>query len=569
MTDAAIAPPAEAPSAWAPLRITVFRWLWIAGLVSNLGTYMHNVGASWLVGDLTTSPTTVALLQTVYAAPGFIFALLAGALADVLDRRKLLIAIQAVMMVAAVTLGILTVTDQVTVMWLLALTFVISIGGTMNMPPWTALTPEVVPREQLAPAVALNSVSGNVAQSLGPAIAGLIIAAAGPGAVFLVNAVSFLAVIGVLVAWRRQPPVTGLPAEHIRAAIRSGLRYVRNSPPLLVGLGRLGGVCLFTAALPALLPILARERMGVSAGQFGLLEASLGVGAVSMALVLPNIRKRVGPDGVLLVGCILAGAGLAIAAAATGVTLACVGLFVVGAGQISAMTTIFAAYQAALPSWVRGRGLAVAMLVVWIVTSPASIAWGAFASATSPSVSLAVAGAGLAISALLLAPIAKVAPMEVGDPTPLPLPLTLMPAVAAPCPDDGPVLVTVEWRVDPERVVEFADAMRPVHRQRRRDGAYRWGLFEDVEEPGRMLESFEVSSWAEHERQHGRATASDAEHQAPAWAMLVDGEPRVVHLVAPPRAERPRRPLRHSRNLAGTRQEVSDSSQISGDGDAG
>ena len=240
------------------------------------------------------------------------------------------------MMVAAVTLGILTVTDQVTVLWLLALTFVISIGGTMNMPPWTALTPEVVFHPRAARA------GGGAQLGVGQRRA---VARSGHrrpdhrrrrarGGLPRERGVVPRRDRRVLVAWRRQPPVTGLPAEHIRAAIRSGLRYVRNSPPLLVGLGRLGGVCLFTAALPALLPILARERMGVSAGQFGLLEASLGVGAVSMALVLPNIRKRVGPDGVLLVGCILAGAGLAIAAAATGVTLACVGLFVVGAGQI-------------------------------------------------------------------------------------------------------------------------------------------------------------------------------------------------------------------------------------------
>jgi hypothetical protein len=384
--------------------------------------------------------------------------------------------------------------------------------------------------------VALNSVEGNIAQSVGPAVAGLIIAAAGQGAVFLVNAASFLAVIGVLVAWRRRPPVTTLPAEHIGSAVRSGLRYVRHSPPLLVGLGRLGGLVLFTSALPALLPILARNRLDATPGQFGLLEAAVGVGAVAMALVLPVVRAKIGPDGVLLVGSILAAGGLGVVAASTDVWVACGGLLFLGAGQISGMSTLFAGYQAALPGWVRGRGLAVAMLTVWIVTSPAAIVWGAVASASSPSLSLGVAAVGLAATALLLAPVAKVGPMEGGDVTPLPT--TLEPAAAAPCPDDGPVLVTVEWRIDPADAAAFAEAMRPIGRQRRRDGAYRWGLYQDVGQPGRMLESFEVASWAEHERQHGRSTAGDAEAQAPARAMLVDGDPVVVHLVAPQRRPR-------------------------------
>jgi MFS family permease len=528
-------------SAWAPLRIRVFRWLWIAGLVSNLGTYMHNVGASWLVTELSRSPTVVALLQTVYAAPGFLFALIAGALADVVDRRKLLIGIQVVMLAAAAALGALTLTDHATVLWLLSLTFVISVGGTFNMPPWTSLTPEVVSRAELGPAVALNSVAGNIAQSVGPALAGVVIAAAGPGAVFVVNAVSFLAVVVVLASWRREPPLTSLPAEHIGAAVRSGARYLRNSPALLVGLARLGAVVAFTSAVPALLPVLARRRMGASAGQFGLLEASLGVGAVAMAVGLPKARAALGPDGVLLGGSLLAAAGMALAAGATGVGMGCLGLAVMGAGQITAMTTIFADYTGALPDWVRGRGLAVAMLVVWIVTSPFAVVWGAVATATSASSSILIAAVGLAASAVVLAPVARIGPMAGGDATPVPT--TLEVTAAAPCPDDGPVLVTVEWDVDPARVAEFAEAMRPIHRQRRRDGAIRWGLYEDVERPGRMLESFEVASWAEHERQHGRSTAGDAEHQAAARSMLLDGrEPVVTHLVAP-RRHRDRRGL--------------------------
>jgi hypothetical protein len=399
------------------------------------------------------------------------------------------------------------------------------------MPPWSSITPEVVPRDILLPAIALNSVSGNVAQSLGPALAGVIIAAAGPGAVFIVNAASFTAVVAVVWAWKRETPVTTLPAEHIGSAVRSGIRYVVHSPQLILVLVRVGVVVAFTSALAALLPILARTHMHASAGQFGLLEASLGVGAVAIAVVLPRLRKLIGTDGLILAGSLLGGAGLIIVAASTAVALACVGLAIAGAGQLTAMTTLFAAYQGVLPAWVRGRGLAIVMLIVWVVTSPMAVVWGAIASAGSATVSVAIAGVGLIASGFLLAPFIRVAKMDQDDVTPMPTMLDL--STCEPAPTDGPVLVTIEWRIDPARVDEFAEAMRPVHRLRRRDGAIRWGLYEDVVRPGHMLESFEVASWAEHERQHGRATAADALAQQPARAMLIDGDPMVTHLVAP------------------------------------
>ncbi|HQF96365.1 MAG TPA: MFS transporter [Microthrixaceae bacterium] len=253
MTAPASDPTTE--SAWAPLRITIFRWLWIASLASNVGTFMHNVGASWLMTDLTRSPTLISLLQTVYAAPGFLLALPAGALADVVDRKKLLVASQSFMLAVATTMGVLTLTDRITTTWLLLLTFLLSVGGTVNMPVWTSITPEVVPRDELPQAVALNSISSNLAQSVGPAVAGLLIAASGSGAVFLVNAASFVGVVVVVSSWRREAPVTTMPAEHIWSAIRTGLRFTRHSPSLLVLLGRLALFVLFSSSLSALLPL--------------------------------------------------------------------------------------------------------------------------------------------------------------------------------------------------------------------------------------------------------------------------------------------------------------------------
>jgi len=321
----------ERASAWSPLRITIFRWLWIASLASNVGTFMHNVGASWLMTDLTRSPTLISLLQTVYAAPGFLLALPAGALADVVDRKKLLVASQSFMLAVAATLGVLTVTDRITTGWLLVLTFLLSVGGTVNMPVWTSVTPEVVPHDDLPQAVALNSVSSNLAQSVGPAVAGVLIAAAGSGAVFLVNAASFVGVVGVVTTWRRTAPVRTSPPERVWSAIGTGLRYTRQSRPLLVLLGRLAAFVLFSSSLSALLPLLARTRLRVTAGEFGLLEAALGVGAVAMASVLPRLRRRLGIDGLLLAGSVAYGAGLALVGQAPNLAVALAGLGVAGA----------------------------------------------------------------------------------------------------------------------------------------------------------------------------------------------------------------------------------------------
>lgn len=528
MTAPASDPTTE--SAWAPLRITIFRWLWIASLASNVGTFMHNVGASWLMTDLTRSPTLISLLQTVYAAPGFLLALPAGALADVVDRKKLLVASQSFMLAVATTMGVLTLTDRITTTWLLLLTFLLSVGGTVNMPVWTSITPEVVPRDELPQAVALNSISSNLAQSVGPAVAGLLIAASGSGAVFLVNAASFVGVVVVVSSWRRDTPVTTMPAEHIWSAIRTGLRFTRHSPSLLVLLGRLALFVLFSSSLSALLPLLARTRLQVTAGGFGLLEASLGVGAVAMASVLPKVRKRLGPDGVILFGSIVYGAGLALVAQATSLGPAVLGLLIVGAATISVMTMVFATLQGILPAWVRGRGLAVAMLVVWLITSPAAYGWGALAQAAGVRTALTVAAAACAAAALVAARPLRIGGFTDVDITPVPPTMPLL--ACPPAPLDGPVLVTVEWRIDPSDTEAFTEAMAPIRRRRRRDGAMSWGLFRDIERPDRMLESFTVASWAEHERQHGRAIAADVEAEAAAHAFLTHGPPVVTHLVA-------------------------------------
>ena len=534
----------QAQGAWSPMRIRLFRSLWIAGLVSNIGTFMHTVAAGWAVTDLTRSPTLVSLVQSAWTVPGFLLALLAGALADVLDRRRLIIATQFASMLVAATLGVVELTHHLTVPLLLLFTFLLSTAGTMAAPAFMAVTPELVKRSEVPKAIGLNSISTNIAQSAGPALAGIVIAIAGPGTVFLVNAASFFGIVLVVRQWHPSRDTT-LPAEHIGAAMRTGVRYVRNSPRLQLLALRLILAVTVTASLAALLPIVARGRLGVSAGQFGLLSTATGAGAVAAVWLLPRLNKVASPDGVACVAAVLWAAGTAIFATSTALPAALGGLVLTGAGVMATMNVLFSMYTVLLPSWVRGRASSVAMLTVWLGASAGAVGWGTLATSTS-SRSALLAAAGTHIVATLLATFAlPIGHQEDVDITQI---NWAMPEVQTPPGDDaGPVLITIDWQIDPANADAFAAAMIPVRRHRRRDGAYNWGLFHDLESPGHMVESYAVSTWSEHERQHHRSTAADDAEQAAARALLVANGTVVHHLVAPPR---PRRRPRRTENRA-------------------
>jgi MFS family permease len=517
----------DSPKPPGPLAIKIFRALWLAGLVSNVGSFMHGVGASWLLTSLSTSPAIVALLQTATSLPSFMLALPAGALADVFDRRRLLLVTQTAMALIAGGLAVVTFADVVTPTWLLVFSVLLSIAGTINMPNWVALTPELVPRDQLAGASGLNAISMNIAQAIGPAIGGIVIAAAGAAWVFALNAVSFAGVILVIQRWRRPARDTRLPPEHVVSAMRTGLRYVGNERNIQVVLVRIAVVMTFSSALAALMPVIARASVGATAGQFGLLSGALGVGAVAAALIIPRLRLRFGPDAIVAAGTSLLAVALVGVGQVTSVAPFAVVLFVGGFGQLLAFTSIFAIAQAVLPAWVRGRGLAIAMLVVQGVTAAMAALWGSLAGSQGPSLAMTVAGVGLLISSVLVAPLRLRGRAEI-DLTPitwgeLHTSLHLHD-------DQGPVLIDITWVVDPADVAEFTAAMAVVRRQRRRDGAVTWGLYEDVDRPGHLIESFLVASWAEHERQHDRPTAADQVAQEPARQFLVAGHaPHVRH----------------------------------------
>jgi MFS family permease len=408
---------------------------------------------------------------------------------------------------------------------LIVLSAALAAGAAINMPNWVALAPEVLPKEQLASAGALNSISMSLSGALGPALGGALIATLGTGWVFLANAISFIAVVFVLVTWRREPPTNTLPAEHVVSAVRTGFRYALHERTLQVLLLRIAAIALPATALIALLPLIARQRVGVTSAQYGLLGAAGGLAAVGVASILPSLRARFGPDEVAMIGTLGIAVGLVLVGLSTSLVPLMVGSALSSAGQIGVFSTTFSILQINLPGWVRGRGLATALFVFQGVSVIGALGWGALGSAASlPTAMFVAAGIALLLGVAVL-PI-RLARYAESDLTPRSIesPLVLLDVG----PEDGPVLVSLHWRIDPATRDEFTIAMRAIRRLRRRDGAIQWGLFEQMDAPGVFVEHFVVSTWAEHERQHHRETAADVAVNTAARRFRIDDTPLVA-----------------------------------------
>ncbi|MFC4147110.1 MFS transporter [Micromonospora mangrovi] len=526
-----VTPTAEHPaSAWAPLRVAAFRSLWLAVLASNIGTWMQTVGAQWLLVDRPNAPTLVSLVQTASMLPVLLLALPAGALADTLDRRRLLIGVQGFLAAVGVLLTALTAADRMPPALLLTLTFGLGVGQALTLPAWQAVIPELVPRAQLVSAAALGSISVNLARSVGPAVAGLLVAQAGVAVVFAVNAASFVIFAVALLRWRPARPDTHHLPERFTAALRAGGRYVRHSPVVRRILLRAALFVVPGSALWALLPLVASRRLGLGAGGYGVLLGALGVGAVAGALVLPRIRRVLTSNHLLLLAGLLYAGVLLVLALVPVPLLAVAALVPAGLAWMTVMSSINAAMQLFLPGWVRARGLSVYQMIFAGGQALGAVAWGALGEVTSLVVALAVAGAVMAVGALsvLLWPLRETGGVDRNPAVYWPEPHLALDAE----PRGGPVLVTVSYTVPPERQREFVEAMQAVGRSRRRTGAMRWGLFRAGERPHGFVEVYQVPSWEEHLRQHGgRLTGADraAEERARALAE----EPVTVHHLLP------------------------------------
>jgi MFS family permease len=526
------APGRPTDSAWGPLRYPVFRALWIANTASFVGTWIHAIGASWLMATLVTSPALIALVQAAEMLPAALLALPSGALADIVDRRRLMLFAQSWMALSALALGLLSVTGRITPAGLLGLTFLLGLGNALNGPAWQSTTPELVPPGELSAAIALGGVGMNLARAVGPAAGGFIVAAAGPGVAFLLNAASFLGIILVLHRWRwATREVPALPAERLIGAIRAGLRYVRHSPPLHAVFVRAALFIFCGSALWALLPVLAKHELQRGPAAYGFLLAFLGAGAVSGAWTLPELRRRLSLDGLVAAATLLT-AGVFVALAHVRIFwLLCAVLFLAGVAWIAVLSSVNIAAQTSAPAWVRARALAVYLLVFYLGLSGGSAAWGAAASRFGLAGAFDLAAAGLAAGLLARWRFR----LASGDGLNL-APSRHWPApsvVQEPEPDRGPVLVTVEYRIDPARARDFVKTMQTLRRLRRRDGAYHWGLYADVADPARYVETFLVDSWLEHLRQHERPTLEDQEFERQIDAFHVgEAPPRVDHLIA-------------------------------------
>ncbi len=513
------------------LREPVFRALWTANIFSNVGSWMQDVGASWLMTSLSASPLMIALVQAATTLPIFALALPAGALADVIDRRRLLIVTQTWMLLSAGTLGLLTALGLTGPWTLLALTFALGMGTALNAPAWQAIVPELVPRSEIQPALALNGIGINLARTVGPALGGLVIAAAGPGAVFLLNSVSFVGVIFVLRRWRRPSQSSTLPAERIFGAMQAGIRYVRHAPDMRAVLVRAAAFIFFGSALWALLPGVVRFGLKQGPEGYGLVLGCLGAGAVAGAAFLGRARRAFGVNALVAGSILVFAAVLLLMAWVPSFAAICVVMFLAGGAWLTLLTSFNASAQAILPHWVRGRALAVYLLTFFGGMAAGSALWGTVATHAGPRAALTAAGLGL-VAGLALTARHRLATGEGLD---------LAPSRHWPAPfaydagegDRGPVLVTVEYQIDAARSAEFADAMRAVRRIRLRDGAVRWDLFQDASAPGRHVETFLVESWMEHLRQHERLTVSDRDVEQRARSFHTGAQPPVVtHYIA-------------------------------------
>jgi predicted MFS family arabinose efflux permease len=497
---------AEGRSAWAPMRVGAFRAVWVASLASNVGSWMHLVGAAWLMTSLTSSAAMVALLQSANALPSFLLALPGGAMADVFDRRRLILVTQTWQLVTAALLGVLTVTHVVTPWVLLGATVVLGAGAALGMPAFAAVTPELVPRDELPAAISLNSMTVTASQAVGPALGGVLVAVSGPGAVFFLNAVSFVAVVSTIARWRGSAPLSALPPEHVVSAVRTGLRYTVNAPEFVTVLVRTIAYILAFSAVPALLAVATRTRMGGSAFDFGLLLGISGVGGVAGALALPRIRHRTTADAVVLVASLAYSVTLVAVAVARSPYPVAPFLLTGGFAMMAVISTLSIAAHEVLPDWVRGRGLAVFLLTFQLGIAGGAAAWGAVANQVGAPKTF-VAAAVLMVATIALIPLFPLRVAEGVDVRHAYQPEPHPPVQVDP--DDGPVLIATEYDVPAPLLPAFRAAAHRLKQVRRREGALRWGLFEDVVSKGTHVENYMMTSWTEHKRQGDRRTGSD------------------------------------------------------------
>jgi MFS family permease len=525
-------PDPEKPTAWAPLRQPTFRMLWLVWVATNIAMWMNDVAAAWVMTTLTTSATMIALVQTASSLPVFLLGLPSGALADIIDRRRYLMFTQLWLAAVAAVLYLVTASGALTAHLLLFLVFMNGVGFAMRWPVFSALVAELVTRVHLPAALALNGVAVNLSRVVGPLVAGAIIASFGSEWVFALNFAMSLGSGFVLFRWQRESkPPSVLPGERFIGAVRLGWQYVRESRRMKDALVVTATYFAHVTAVIALLPLVAKRFGEGGASMYTLLLSALGVGAVLAATQLGLLRRRWNRDQIARGGQFVQAVMMLAVAFAPSAWIAVPAMFLSGTAWIAVANSVTISAQLALPDWVRARGMAIYQMSIMGGSALGAFVWGRIAESTNVPTSLAVAaGSMLVVLVATRHRVLEGAQEEDLTPThPWQEPTPARPVNL----DDGPVMVTLEYLIDPARSAEFESIMAETRSARMREGAVLWGLFEDVEQPGRFVEYFACDTWADYLRRFQRFTSMDERLREMRLAFhLGDEPPRISRYVA-------------------------------------
>ncbi len=507
----------------APLREPLFRRVWLASLLSNFGSLIQGVGAAWAMTQMAASADIVALVQTAVMLPVMLISIPAGAIADMYDRRLVGLVALAMTFAGSVALSVIAWFDALTPVNLLAFCFLIGSGMALFGPAWQSSVNDQVPPKMLPSAITLNAISFNIARSFGPAIGGVIVASAGSVAAFIANAISYIPVLAVLYFWRRKQEPSRLPPERLSRAIISGVRYVAHSPPMRTVMMR----CILTGALGgsifALLPLLVRDVLGGGAQTYGAMLGAFGIGAILGAFFVSNVRKKFGSEASASAALVAMGTGAAVASMSRTPALTALALSLAGAGWMMSMALFNISIQMAAPRWVSGRALAGFRTSNSAGLALGSWAWGYLAVHIGIDKALLVSAI-----AMLLSPVVGLwlrmpevdaanedAARTIEDPE-VRLALT---------PRSGPVVVEIEYRIEPAKARAFYGVMQQVQLNRQRNGAYGWSIARDVADPELWTERYHCPTWHDYLRQRSRPTEAERALQRTATDMHTGPEP--------------------------------------------
>ncbi|WP_420967778.1 MFS transporter [Bradyrhizobium sp. B120] len=517
------APPDRPDSITAPLRHSIFRRIWLASLLSNLGILIQGVGAAWAMTQMTAEADKVALVQTALMLPVMLIAMPAGAIADMHDRRIVALVSLAIALSGATTLTVLAWLNLVTPNILLALCFVVGSGMALFGPAWQSSVSEQVPSETLPAAVALNGISYNIARSFGPAIGGLVVASAGAVAAFAANAVLYLPLLAVLFLWNRVSEPSRLPRERLNRAIVSGVRYITNSPSIRIVLTRTMVTGIIGGSVSALMPLVARDLLHGGAQTYGIMLGAFGMGAVIGALNISEIRSRLSGEAAVRTCALLMGVAIAIVAVSRQPVLTAAALVVAGAVWMLAIALFNIGVQLSAPRWVAGRSLAAFQASIAGGIAIGSWCWGRITDLGGVEMALLIS-AGLMLLSPVLGIWLRMPPVgarnedatdTLADPE-VRLQLTGR---------SGPLVVEIEYRVAQDNARAFHNVMQDVQLSRQRNGAYGWSIARDIADPELWTERYHCPTWLDFLRQRNRATQIERELHQKAADFHIGAEP--------------------------------------------